>query len=80
MDKFLRGGDGLPPLLSSDALQAQLDSKVHKNDHAAHGDVLSTHAATLGAINTALDGKQDKITTVNRSDFITTTLAARKSR
>lgn len=65
MDKFLRGDDGLPPLLSSDALQAQLDSKVHKNDHAAHADTLSTHAVTLNTLNTALAGKQDEIVTVN---------------
>ena len=72
MDKFLRGDDGLPPLLSSDALQAQLDSKVHKNDHAAHADTLSTHAATLGTINTALDGKQAKIVDGNKAAFLTT--------
>ena len=74
MDKFLRGDDGLSSLLSSDTLQAQLDTKVHKNDHAAHADTLSTHAITLGTLSTALDGKQTKITPTNRATFIGTTL------
>ena len=65
MDKFLRGDDGLPPLLSSDTLQAQLDSKVHKNDHAVHADTLSAHAVTLNTLNTALAGKQDEIDAIN---------------
>ena len=72
MDKFLRGDDGLSSLLSSDTLQAQLDSKVHKNDHAAHADTLSTHAATLGEIDTALEGKQDKIVDANKVAFLNT--------
>ena len=45
MDQFLRGDAGIVGLLPPhipDALQSQLDSKVHRDDHMQHADTLST--------------------------------------
>ena len=38
---------------------------MHRDDHAAHADTLSTHALTLNTLNTALAGKQDTIAALN---------------
>jgi hypothetical protein len=71
MDRFLRGEEGLISLLTPHipfTLQSQLDQKVHRDDHAAHATTLTTHATTLGTLDS---GKQDTITADNAGDIKT---------
>ena len=71
MDRFLRGEEGLISLLTPHipfTLQSQLDQKVHRDDHNAHATTLTTHATTLGTLDS---GKQATITADNAGDIKT---------